>query len=776
MIKLFRALINRFYNEKIESFCVRLLYFFNTINTYFLVSGLIAFLFVLPDEITWIPLVAGFAVAVAVIYYADFHPTFFLTAGPGLLLYCWLSPGAWPVFGIALLVNTVFYYTILTLFMSIPESIVARMWWRIVLRKFVNSAFTIAPTTVSLSMSVSFSLLLTISLTATQKSFCAFGWDDFLLWSGMLLGAALSKFLRPRTFISKFFMPKPMEKPFDRVVILNIDGCRMDVMRQESLPNVQKAEAEGSSLPGGLTTVYRALTNPAFASILTGAPPQKHGIKDNNFGQSIGIEALPDIVPTILYGSMHVAHFSKPEWDCRIVSLPERSVWKSDSVVQEQLLNDLKNRDDVRLFVMDYSEADFLAHAFGSTSEEYRSGLRNIDTKIGKIRDFIASDDRYRTAIIICSDHGVVAIDHSYLLFDAEKYVPFIISGPGIQQGYTLEGHGSIMDIGCTAAYLLGIRYPEFASGRVFSEILTENDQFAEREALVSEVNKIYYNTVSSQYDERHPEVVEGDFAWWLDKFSEIHPADGNPLRVLDFGCGTGFIGKALAASSLEIGELTCLDTSSGMLEQARQALSPLWETSVLSFAVDMAEIQGRKFDLICVNSVLHHLHNPLQVTRELETLLADGGRIMGAHEPNKEFFNSITARLLASAYKRAGQGISLPEDILSDFNNRFKTKFPWAPFLRADAVLQTVENHSPVEQDEVSVPSGVGFGKMLVSDFYPSLETLESETYTTAFVRDVFKDRPGLTRMLETAFKLVFPSGNLIRYIAHKPARRKSA
>ena len=77
-----------------------------------------------------------------------------------------------------------------------------------------------------------------------------------------------------------------------------------------------------------METVYRALTNSAFASILTGTPPTVHGVKNNNFGQHIRTQGVPDIVPTILYGSMHVEHFSKDEWHTRIVSLPTTSSTK----------------------------------------------------------------------------------------------------------------------------------------------------------------------------------------------------------------------------------------------------------------------------------------------------------------------------------------------------------------------------------------------------------------------------------------------------------------
>ena len=69
----------------------------------------------------------------------------------------------------------------------------------------------------------------------------------------------------------------------------------MDYFKELDLPAARRLEKEGTSVENGAQTVYRALTNPAFASILTATPPTVHGVKNNNFGQSIRVQGLPDI-------------------------------------------------------------------------------------------------------------------------------------------------------------------------------------------------------------------------------------------------------------------------------------------------------------------------------------------------------------------------------------------------------------------------------------------------------------------------------------------------
>jgi predicted AlkP superfamily pyrophosphatase or phosphodiesterase len=207
--------------------------------------------------------------------------------------------------------------------------------------------------------------------------------------------------------------------------------------------------------------------------MLTGALPEIHGIKNNNLGQTIRVEALPDLVKTRLYGSMHIKHFSKPCWDTEIVSLPTHSIYKCDDIMFDALKNDLGKKDSHRLFIADISETDFLGHVYGSESRQYLEALKRADRRIGQFFAYLEENNFLNeTIVIICSDHGIIRVDHSYLLFKAEKFVPFIITGKMIKADNPLTFEASIMDIAPTISYLLGVRYPGNCSGRVFTEVV----------------------------------------------------------------------------------------------------------------------------------------------------------------------------------------------------------------------------------------------------------------------------------------------------------------
>lgn len=466
---LFRSLVDRFYTEEVEDLCTKILYFNNTLDTYFLIGSVLslALLGLLwPQPLFVLPVLAAVWIAFKV---ADFYPAF-LFFTPLFALGFWQLDGFDAgLAGRLLGANLLVFVAVQFLFMGIPDSIVGRDP-TIPARKLWASVFTIAPTTVSLLMSVYFSTLCAFFLHWKPNPFAG-GWAAFL-WGSLVLAAVVARRRRPRSFASPEHLPRAAAPVVDRVVLLNIDGCRLDRLYEAETPMVAALRERATYFPRGATTVYRALTNPAFVSILTGTTPEVHGIRDNNLGRRIAVEGLPDIVDTVLYGSMHVKHFSKPHWRTRIVSLPVHSVYRCDDVMLDWLRDDLQQRRDTRLFVADLSEVDFLGHAYGSESAQYLAAIRRAGERVMGFLDWLERHDTQRTAVIISSDHGMVVIDHSYLLFDAEKYVPLFLLGPGIAAGQALSFPLSIMDIAPTISFLLGVRHPADTHGRVLVEAI----------------------------------------------------------------------------------------------------------------------------------------------------------------------------------------------------------------------------------------------------------------------------------------------------------------
>ena len=102
---------------------------------------------------------------------------------------------------------------------------------------------------------------------------------------------------------------------------------------------------------------------------------------------------------------------------------------------------------------------------------------------------------------------------------------------------------------------------------------------------------------------------------------------DDRPLRVLDAGCGHGYLARWLAERGHAL--LLC-DHSERMLAQARERLAGM-DTNVRFVHAPLqsltAEEHGR-FDLILLHAVLEWVAEPQAVLARVRSLLADGGRL----------------------------------------------------------------------------------------------------------------------------------------------------
>jgi hypothetical protein len=368
-------------------------------------------------------------------------------------------------------------------------------------RMLASSTRSLAPTTLSLPVPWFFSTVLTINLLATPST------PDvrYGLHYVILLGAALVvRWTHPRTYVPQPHQPPTSQPICRRVILLNIDGLSWYWFRRSEMPFLHGLMEQQTYAPGGAVTVYRALTNPAFASILTGAPPAVHGIRNNNLGQSLTLDALPDLVPAKMYGSVHMKHFAKPSWEVQWFSLVEHGAQKTEELLFAQLREDVANRPDLRLFIADISEVDFTGHSYGSYSRQYREAASRADAHI---RDFYAwletSGHLADCTVIISSDHGLWINDHSYLISEQEKFTPLIFLGPRVRR-CRLPGQPSIMDINANISYLLGLRYNEHSCGRVYSEAFLSPDAAASNDAQSSAVPQ------AAEFPPINPEVLAG--------------------------------------------------------------------------------------------------------------------------------------------------------------------------------------------------------------------------------------------------------------------------
>jgi hypothetical protein len=460
---------------KIEGIAIRIMYLFNTMDSFLILSSGLFLLFAYFFKIgiyIGVPfptLVIIYIILYSVIRMADFHPLFLIFT-PLYFYFIWrLNPSFVTDLLTVFIWMFVFTSFVQILLMGIPMSLAAGRI-DIPFRMYLHSFMVLAPTTISLPLTLYYQLLLALSAKSLARYL--YKDDSLFLVSLFLAGMAFTRIFMKKQFIPTVFHPAPAERYFARAIILNVDGLSFHVFNRARPPFLKKLEDNFTSVEGGAHTVYRALTNPAFASMLSGIPPQKHRVLNNNLGQFIRADALPDFINTRLYGSMHIRHFSRKEWKVTSISLVEFGFDKADKLLLEQVKQDMKKFNEVELWVIDLSQVDYVGHCWGTYSKEYEGSILKMDSLIEDFFKWLTVEKFIDDSlIIIASDHGMFITEHSFIISGQEERVPLIFIGNKIIRKKITQ-KVSILDIAANISYCLNKGYCKNSGGRAFPEML----------------------------------------------------------------------------------------------------------------------------------------------------------------------------------------------------------------------------------------------------------------------------------------------------------------
>jgi SAM-dependent methyltransferase len=157
---------------------------------------------------------------------------------------------------------------------------------------------------------------------------------------------------------------------------------------------------------------------------------------------------------------------------------------------------------------------------------------------------------------------------------------------------------------------------------------------------LVGELNRIYHSIEASSYDASHPEIHDQLPPVWRALCDLALTRKTGPLRILNFGCGTGF--EAEQVLSLlprdRVAWFHCYDPVDEMLDRARTRISRRWPEVRFSSKLDAAE---GPFDLLVTNAVLHHLADVPDTLAGLEGKLTADAVWLSGHEPSSRFYKN---------------------------------------------------------------------------------------------------------------------------------------
>jgi hypothetical protein len=263
------------------------------------------------------------------------------------------------------------------------------------------------------------------------------------------------------------------------VVVVSVDGLRADAIARYDAPTMQRLIREGRATLDA-RTILPSKTLPSHTSMLTGVPPDRHGITWND-DRVVGRGLVP--VPTIFAvararGLHTAAFFGKAKF--RHLMVPEtldyaqapRGWWGRWSA--RRTVRDVRAYLEAaaalgtppHLLFVHLGEPDYAGHAVGWMSWFYGRAVRTAD---GAVAELVAAADaaygRGGYTLLVTADHGGHRRTHGSA-DSLDVTIPWIAWGAGVAPGPPLAPGVRTMDTAATALWLLGVAVPDGWVGR----------------------------------------------------------------------------------------------------------------------------------------------------------------------------------------------------------------------------------------------------------------------------------------------------------------------
>ena len=257
------------------------------------------------------------------------------------------------------------------------------------------------------------------------------------------------------------------------VVLVSIDGLRPDAIARFQAPTLQRLIREGSySLSAH--TILPSKTLPSHTSMLSGEPPEQHGVFWNNVtsAETDVVEFSTVFGTARAHGYRTAAFFSKAKFsplqkpgtlDYSQAPGGWFGRWSSDRTVADVGAHLRTVRPNL-LFVH-LSDPDQAGHESGWMGGTYGRAVTATDAALGRL---LAEAEKVygvgNYSVIVTADHGGHGYDHGSA-DPQDVTIPWIAWGQGVRQG-ALDGVTiQTFDTAPTVLWMLGVPKPSAWDG-----------------------------------------------------------------------------------------------------------------------------------------------------------------------------------------------------------------------------------------------------------------------------------------------------------------------
>jgi predicted AlkP superfamily pyrophosphatase or phosphodiesterase len=279
----------------------------------------------------------------------------------------------------------------------------------------------------------------------------------------------------------------------DHVLIIGIDGLGSEGLRRARAPVIRGLMADGASTLAA-RAVMPTVSSPNWASMIMGAGPEQHGVTSNEW-QPDKFEFPPVVRGTgamfpTMFGELRRQRPSSSigvfhDWDGfgRLLetTAPDALVdGDGPAATVDRAVSFIRTRKPALIFVH-LDHVDHAGHELGWVSDAYMAAIEDADRLVGQLLTALdETAQRARTIVMLSADHGGVGTRHGGLSV-AEIEIPWIINGPTIRRGHTIDVPVSTTDTAPTALYVLGASPHAAWTGRPVLDALQSQPRGSKR-------------------------------------------------------------------------------------------------------------------------------------------------------------------------------------------------------------------------------------------------------------------------------------------------------
>jgi hypothetical protein len=271
---------------------------------------------------------------------------------------------------------------------------------------------------------------------------------------------------------------RPLLVPARKVVLVSIEGLRADALERWSAPTLRRLAREGGYAERALT-VSPALTAPAHLSMLSGVPPETHGVLADELNFTPAMASLDPVFRYAAKQGHHAVAFMSREGPlaeferalaCRLAfGLDSLQLTPPNAGAVVDAARSVLTDAAFDLVFLHFPDPGIAGHLYGFTSAEYGAAVAAVDDALARVAAHIGPSSE--TLLVVTSDHGGGgawgAFQHGSDSPE-DTQVPLILWGARTAPARIADA--SILDVAPTILWALGMAPPPSYRGRVLLE------------------------------------------------------------------------------------------------------------------------------------------------------------------------------------------------------------------------------------------------------------------------------------------------------------------